>query len=74
VAESKWCVGESSTVKKQDVMELMHDMPDEDEIDIETLMYRLYVRRKIELSEAAIEAGDLLTEEEVDREIEKWFA
>ena len=59
-------------MKKQDIINLMQDMPDE--IDVEQLMYRLYVIRKIELSEASITAGDVLTEEEVDQQIESWFA
>jgi hypothetical protein len=58
-------------MKKQDVINLLQDMPDE--IDVEQLMYHLYVVRKIELGEAAIAAGDVLSEEEVDREIESWF-
>src|SRR5204862_4511735 len=59
-------------MKKQDVIDLVQRMPEE--IDIERLIYHLYVIRKIELAEASMASGDLLTEEEVDREIESWFA
>jgi len=58
-------------MKKQDVLDLMHDMPDE--VDVEELMYRLYLRAKLEKAEAALEAGDVLTEEEVERLSEEWL-
>jgi predicted transcriptional regulator len=58
-------------VKKTDVIELVQRLPDE--IDIEELMYQLYVRMKIEQAEAAIEAGDVVTHEEFSREIDEWL-
>ena len=59
-------------MRKQDVVNLLQNMPDE--IDVEQLMYHLYVIRKIELGEAAVAAGDVLWEDEVEQEIESWFA
>ncbi len=59
-------------MNRQDVVDLMHDMPDK--VDIEELMYRLYLREKLERAEAALAAGDVLTEEEVERLSEEWLA
>jgi hypothetical protein len=42
-------------MKKHVVLALLHEMPDD--IDTEDLMYRLYLWQKIEVAEAAAEAG-----------------
>jgi hypothetical protein len=58
-------------MKKQDVLDLMHDMPDE--VDVEELTYRLYLKEKFEKAEAALAAGDVFTDEEVERMSEEWL-
>lgn len=58
-------------MKKQDVLTLLHEMPDD--IDPDDLMYRLYLRQKIEAAEAAVETGDLLPHEEVVRRSDMWL-
>lgn len=60
------------TVSKRDVLALVAAMPNQ--FDPEELMYRLYVRRQIELGSAAVNAGDVVYEAEVDRQIEEWLA
>ena len=62
----------TQAMNRQDVVDLMHDMPDK--VDIEELMYRLYLKEKLERAEAALAADDVLTEEEVDRLSEEWLA
>jgi hypothetical protein len=57
-------------MKKADVLKLLDEMPDE--IDIEKLMYTLYVRRQIEIGIAAADAGDVISDEEFDREMAEW--
>jgi hypothetical protein len=57
-------------VKKSDVIKLLDDMPEE--IDIEKLMYTLYVRRQIELGLASADAGDVISDEEFDVEMAQW--
>ena len=52
-------------MKKHDVLALLHEMPDN--IDPDDLMYRLYLRQKIEVAEAAAEAGDVIPHEAVVR-------
>lgn len=59
-------------MNRRDVVELMHDQPDE--VDIEELMHRLYLRAKLERADAALAAGDVLTEDEVDRRSEAWLS
>ena len=57
-------------MKREDVIRLMDDMPDE--VDIETLLYRLYLLYKIDRAEAAIAVGDIIPHEEVMRMLNRW--
>jgi hypothetical protein len=57
-------------VKKADVADLLRDLPDE--IDAEELIYRLYLKEKIDQAEAAAQAGDTVTHEEALRLAESW--
>ena len=57
-------------MKKSDVLELLKDMPEE--IDVDKLIYTLYLKRKLELAEADITAGRVIPHEEVEREMEAW--
>jgi hypothetical protein len=59
-------------VKKADVIELIRDMPEE--IDIQKLIYTLYVRRKIEMGDADAAAGREVTQEEFERHTDAWHA
>ena len=62
-------------MNKERVLELLDSMPDE--IDLEELMYRLYVLQKIEKAEASIEEHGLIADEELDdalENVEKWPA
>lgn len=58
-------------MKKHDVLALLHEMPDD--IDPDDLMYRLYLRHKIEAAEAAAEAGDVIAHDEVLRRSDAWL-
>ena len=57
--------------KKHDVLALLHAMPDD--IDTDDLMYRLSLRHKIEVAEDAVEAGDVVSHEEVMRRSDAWL-
>jgi predicted transcriptional regulator len=57
-------------MKKQAVLELLRHLPDD--LDPEELHERLYVLQKIEEGQAALDAGDVLTEEEVEALLEEW--
>ena len=58
-------------MKKQAVLDLLQEMPDE--IDAEELFHRLYVLRRIEIAEAEIEAGNFIPQKEVDQLSEAWL-
>ena len=58
-------------MKKSDILALLHEMPDD--IDTDDLMYRLYLRQKIEVAEAAAEAGDVIPHDEVVRRSDAWL-
>ena len=58
-------------IAKQKVFELIEDLPDE--LDIDEIMYRLYVRQKLETAEKDVREGRIISHEEVVRETSKWF-
>lgn len=57
-------------MKKNAVVDLVRAMPDE--IDVDDLIDRLFLLAKIEASEAAIAAGDVLSHDEVVRMSDEW--
>lgn len=59
------------TIAKQKVAEIIKDLPDE--VDIDELIYRLYLRQKIEAAEKDIAEGRTVSHEEVIKETSKWF-
>ena len=58
-------------MKKNDVLALLREMPDD--IDTDDLMYRLYLRQKLEAAEAAAETEDVIPHDEVVRGSEAWL-
>jgi hypothetical protein len=58
-------------IAKQQVFELIKDLPDE--LDIDEIMYRLYVRQKLETAEKDVREGRIISHKEVVRETSKWF-
>ncbi len=59
------------TIAKQQVLELIKDLPDE--VDIDELIYRLYLMQKLEAAEEDVRQGRLVSHEEVVKETSKWF-
>lgn len=57
-------------MRKNAVVELVRAMPDE--IDVDDLIDRLFLLAKIEASEAAAAAGDVLSHDEVVRLSDEW--
>jgi hypothetical protein len=51
--------------------QLIDELPDE--VDVDALMERLYVLRKLELSEQAIARGEVLEDEEVREQFKQWL-
>jgi predicted transcriptional regulator len=61
----------SMNVPKAKVKDMLQDLPES--VDIEELMYRLYLLQKIEAGEAAVENGHVLTHREtMERLSKKW--
>jgi hypothetical protein len=59
------------TLRKQDVLDIVRAMPDD--VDVDELHYRLYLFQKIQEGEAAYEAGDVVLQEDVERQTESWL-
>lgn len=57
-------------MKKEDVLDILEKMPDE--LDVDQLIYTLYLKRKLELAKADIAAGRVVPHEEVEREMRAW--
>lgn len=56
---------------KQEALETLQRLPD-DVNDIDEIMYRLYVMDKLRKSRDAIERGEVISQEELQREITRW--
>ncbi|MEC4685740.1 MAG: hypothetical protein VST71_08425 [Nitrospirota bacterium] len=59
------------TITKQQVLEIVKDLPEE--VDIDEIMYRLYLRQKLEAAEKDVRDGKVVSHEEVVKETSKWF-
>lgn len=59
------------TIAKQQVIDLLNDLPEQ--VDIEEVIYRLYLRQKIELAEQDVREGHLVSNAEVVKETSKWY-
>lgn len=55
---------------KQAAQEVIDHLPDS--VDMEEIMYRLYVLDKIRKGQEAVEQGKTLTSEELRQEIDSW--
>ena len=56
---------------KQEVMELLKDLPDES--TLEEIQYQQYVRQKIQRGLKDVEQDKILSQAEVEKRMEKWF-
>lgn len=58
-------------ITKQQVLEIVEDLPEE--VDVDEVIYRLYLRQKLEIAEEDIREGRTVPHEEVVKETSKWF-
>lgn len=56
---------------KEAVMKLLETLPDD--ATIEDIQYHLYVLQKIRAGQEAADAGDLISHDEVMRDLAKWL-
>lgn len=57
---------------KQEALKLIETLPED--ASFEEIQYHLYVRQKIEAGLRDVEAGNVLSHEEVERRMVKWLA
>ena len=55
---------------KQEALNTIGKLPED--VDMDEIMYRLYVIDKIRKGQQAIEDGETLSHDEMKKEIEKW--
>lgn len=55
---------------KQEALDSLQQLPDD--ADIDEIMYRLYVLNKLRRSREAITCGEVISHEDLKREIEQW--
>ena len=55
---------------KQEAINTISQLPDD--VDMEEIMYRLYVLDKIQKGQEAVKQGKTITSEELEREIDTW--
>jgi hypothetical protein len=55
---------------KQEVMETLQRLPED--VDIDEIMYQLYVLDKLRKSREAVERGEVISQDDLKREIEQW--
>ncbi len=58
-------------ISKQQISELIEDLPEE--VDIDEIIYRLYLRQKLEAAEEDIRNNRLLDHQDVIKETAKWY-
>jgi predicted transcriptional regulator len=63
--------GVDMIITKQQVLEIVEDLPEE--VDVDEVIYRLYLRQKLEVAERDIREGRIVPHEEVVKETSKWF-
>lgn len=59
------------TISKEEILELVNQLPDP--VEVEDLIYRLYLREKLAAAEAAIAEGRTLSAEEMRAEAASWW-
>jgi len=59
------------TITKKQVLEIVKDLPEE--VDIDEIMHRLYLRKKLEAAEQDVREGKVVSHEEVVKETSNWF-
>lgn len=58
-------------MQKAKLQEVVATLPDE--VDLETFIDKLYLLRKLELAEAQIAAGEVISHEDAKRELAQWL-
>ena len=57
---------------KEEIRELLEQLPED--ASLEDIQYHIYVRQKIQRGLDAASEGKMLTQEEVERRMDRWLA
>lgn len=57
---------------KEAVRQLLDQLPED--VSLEEIQYHLYVRQKVERGLADAEAGRVISQEEMEKRMERWLA
>ena len=59
------------TIAKKQILKMIKGFPNR--VDVDELIYRLYLQKKLEAAESDVRAGRLIPHEKVKKDILKWF-
>jgi predicted transcriptional regulator len=59
-------------MKKTAVIAIVENLADDENVDLDALIDALMFRRKVERGLAAADAGDVISLEELEHEMEQW--
>jgi hypothetical protein len=60
-------------MKKAVVLDIVEELTNDEEVDIDKLIYTLAFRREIDMGLAAADRGDEISIEEFERQSEQWL-
>lgn len=60
-------------MKKAGVLDIVEELTNDEEVDIDKLIYALAFRRKIDIGLAAADRGDEISIEEFERQSKQWL-
>jgi hypothetical protein len=58
-------------IEKQELLKLVNELPEQ--VEIEEVLHRLYLREKLEAAEGDVREGRVLSHEDVVAETARWF-
>jgi hypothetical protein len=64
-------VPQEKAMQKERVLEVVEELPDD--VDLDALIERLYVLRRLELAEDEVASGKLVDHDEVEQRMAKWL-
>jgi predicted transcriptional regulator len=63
--------GATMRIGKQELRDLIEDLPEE--VEINEMLYRIYLRSELAEAEEDVRAGRVVTHEEVEAETARWL-
>jgi hypothetical protein len=60
-------------MKKADVLDIVEELTNDEEVDVDKLIYTLAFRREVDKGLAAADSGDEISIEEFEQQSEQWL-